>query len=269
MEATTKDAVLSAEPQPESVQSGEPTGSVENGESGTQAPDKERTAGEGLFDGMTQEQLHKSYKSVQGEYTKNQQLLKQFERFGGAEQVIQWANYLGQNPDFAQWWQGQQTKNALGIDESKLDPETKSAYDTVRKISEQIADTKLRQAIQQDIAPVADALKQQLLESNFKKMDEKYGAEWQELRDTMSELSEELPEKIQDRPSFDDIEDLYFKAMRKTGKFETYARKLHEKSLNVKKAKATGKPQTGGESQIQPSHSMQEAFAAAKRQHNI
>ncbi len=264
--------------QPESGLGGEPDkGSDKAGESGERkASAKGEPGAEGLFDGMDAPTLHKSYKALQSEYTKVNEQFKQLERFGGPSQISQWAEYLSSNPRFAEWVRSEQAQSALGkigIDEAQLDDDGKKAFDTVRKISEaiadNIADAKVRQLLQQEIMPLSEAYKQQLLEKHFEGMDSKYGKEWHEMRDVMSELSESLPSRVQDRPAFEDLEDLYFKALRKAGKFDGYAARQYQKTLSEKKQKATEKPGNAGESASHPARTIQEAFAMAKRAHNI
>ena len=67
---------------------------------------KEQVAA-GLPEGMTQEKLDESYKSLQGEYTKGQQALKsaegrlgELDKFGGLEKVMELADWLNSNPRF-------------------------------------------------------------------------------------------------------------------------------------------------------------------------
>ena len=89
------------------------------------------------------------------------------------------------------------------------------------------------------------------------------------MRDTMSELSESLPQSAQDRPTMDDIEDLFFKDLRKTGKIEAYAKKTYEKTLTEKKAKSTERPSAAPAAGAKPAASIREAFEMAKRAHNM
>lgn len=249
------------------VEGGEPQGTTETGGESVKGEPKGEPSGEGLFDGMTPEQLHKSYKSIQSEWTKAQTNLKKLEKYGGPDQLTQWADYLSTNQEFAKWVQSQQNKNVLGTEE--IEPEQQKALDAVRKIAESIVDQRVKDLYQKDVAPLSEAYKQQALQSHFVAMDSKYGSEWHEMRDTMSELSETLPQSTQDRPSLDDIEDLYFKALRKNGKMETYARKMYEKSLITKKAKSTERPSTAPAAGAKPATSIQEAFEMAKRAHNM
>lgn len=255
-------------PAESNVEGGEPQGSTEtNGESVTGEPNGE-PSGEGLFDGMKPEQLHKSYKSLQSEYTKTKAQIEKLAKYGGPDQLTQWADYLSNNPEFAKWAQDQQNKNVLGTKE-EVDPDQQKALDAVRKIADSVVEQKIRELYQKDVAPLSEAYKQQMLQGHFETMDSKYGKDWHEMRDVMSELSEQLPQSIQDRPSMDDIEDLYFKALRKQGKMETYARKSYEKTLNEKKAKSTERPSSAPAAGAKPATSIQEAFEMAKRAHNM
>lgn len=252
----------------ESVTSGEPQGSTEvAGESAPSASDEKGTKGtEGLFDGMDAPTLHKSYKSLQSQYTKMNEEFKKLERFGGPSQMAQWAEYLQNNPRFAEWVQKEQAAKTTGLNEDEMDETTKKAYDTVKKIADSTADQKVRAILQNEIAPLAESYKQQLLSSHFKTMDEKYGADWNEMRDVMSELSADLPAKVQNRPTFEDIEGLYARALVKTGKFSSYAAKQYQKTLNEKKAKSSDKPASATPSAPKQYKSIAEAFADAKRQ---
>ncbi len=253
----------------ESDDSGEAKASAKvTGESDNKkASAKGEHSGDGLFDGMTPETLHKSYKELQREYSKIQNdIVKKFEAYGGPDQVLEWTEYLSKNPDFATWVAQQKTKSALGVDESQLDDETRKALDAVRKIAKSVVEDEVNKIRQQEIGPLSETYKQSLLESHFVKMDSLYGKDWHEMRDLMSELSEELPDKIQDRPKFEDVEDLYFKALRRSGKLESYAAKKYQQKLTEKKGKSTDRPATGGESAQKPAKSIAEAFRQAKEQ---
>lgn len=245
---------------------GEPKGSTEGtGEPGGSGSAKGEQGGAGLFDGMTPETLHRSYKELQKQYSQIQNdVVKKFAAYGGPEQVLQWTQYLSNNPSFAEWVTAQRNKNATGIDESQLDDQTKAALDTVRKIARSVVEEEVGKVRQQEIGPLTEAAKQTLLASHFDSMDKAYGEEWHEMRDLMSELSENLPAEIQDHPTFDDVEDLYFKALRKSNKLESYAAKKLKQSIDTKKGKATDKPGVTGESTPKRATSIAEAFRQAQ-----
>jgi hypothetical protein len=229
--------------------------------------------GEGLFDGQTPEQLHKSYKELQSEFGKRNETLKQleanikaFDRFGGQEHMLKIANYLSSNPRFAQWIASEQQKNVLGVNESDMDEETKKAIGIVQNVAEKIADRKVREALKSEVAPIADNLREQMFDKAFNAMDKKYD-NWREMQDEMADLSDEMPEKRRNNPSFDDIEGLYFEALRKTGKMDDYAAKMYERKLTDKKNKSVEKPEPKpGESAAGTAKTMAEAFALAKKQ---
>jgi hypothetical protein len=259
----TNDAVLS-----ESGLGGEPTGSTETGESENQSSAKREPGQEGLFDGMDAQTLHKSYKSLQGEYTKVNESFKELEKYGGAKQLREWADYLSNNPRFADWVKQEQAKNVLGVDESTMSDEQREAMKLVRNMASLEAQEQVSKVVKDQIQPLAEAYKQQILDTHFKTMDSKYGNDWHEMRDIMSELSKELPESKQNKPEFDDIEDLFFRAVRKAGKYESYAAKVYEKKLTEKKSKSSDRPKTSsGESNLKPK-SIQEAYEIAKRMSN-
>ncbi len=268
MEATQETVLESPAAPAESVaDGGEPQGSTEATGESVQGESNGEPSGEGLFDGMKPEQLHKSYKSLQSEYTKAQTAIKKLEKYGGPDQLAQWADYLSNNPEFAKWAQAQQNKNVLGTEE--VDPDQQKALDAVRKIAESIVDQRVKDLYNKEVAPLSETYKQQMLQSHFETMDTRYGKDWHEMRDVMSELSESLPKSTQDRPTMDDIEDLYFKALRKTGKMEAFARKSYEKVLVEKKSKSTERPSAAPAAGAKPATSIQEAFEMAKRAHNM
>lgn len=248
--------------------SGEPKGSATTGgePEKKEGSAKGEPGSEGLFDGMDGATLHKSYKKLQGEYSKIQnEIVKKFEPYGGAEQVLQWTDYLSKNPDFAQWVAAQKTKSALGIDESQLDENTKAALDAVRKIAKTVVDEEVGRLRTQEIGPLNESQTQDLIDRHFDAMDKKYGEDWREMQDLMSELSDDLPDTVQVKPTLEDFEDLYFKALRKADKLESYAAKKLQKTITEKKGKSTDKPAAAGESTPKRANSIAEAFAQAKQ----
>lgn len=248
----------------ESQVSGEAQASTDTGESATDTPDaKGESTAESLFDGMTAEQLHKSYKSMQGEYTKLNTSMKNLEAYGSPEQIAQWAGYLQNNPRFAEWVKQEQARSA-GFTED-MDEDQQKAFNVVRNLTKQEVEAAINEIRQKEITPLTEKYKNQVLDNHFSAMDKKYEG-WRDMKDLMGDLSENLSQQVQDNPEFEDVEDLYFKALRKSGKFDAYAAKLHEKKLKEKKKQSTGeKPTDHSGSQAVKYGSMNEAFAAAKR----
>lgn len=256
----------SASQQSESQISGEAQASTATGESVEGAPETNgESSPESLFDGMTGEQLHKSYKSLQGEYSKQREGMKMLEQYGTPEQIAQWAAYLQNNPRFQDWVKQEQSRNAYGINEGELDEDQQKAMNVVQNIVNQTVEARLSELKKQEIDPIAGKLKDETLEKHFESMDKKYGAKWREHQDKMGDLSEDLPPKIQDNPSFKNVEALYFQALAEVGKLDTYAAEKYQEQLNEKKKKATEKPTDHVASQPKAARTMQEAFEQAKR----
>lgn len=260
-EETTVDN--SVDQQSESL-SGEAQASTPTGESVTDTPDTNgEPTSEGLFDGMTGEQLHKSYKSMQGEYTKQRESMKNLEAFGSPEQISQWAGYLQNNPRFADWVKTEQARSA-GYAED-MDEDQQKAFDVVRNLTKQEVDARISEIRKNEIAPLTEKYKNQVLDGHFSSMDGKYEG-WRDMKDMMGDLSESLSQQVQDNPEFEDVEDLYFKALRKSGKFDAYAAKIHENKLKEKKKQSTGeKPTDHSGSQSVKYGSMQDAYMGAKK----
>jgi hypothetical protein len=178
-------------------------------------------------------------------------------------------DYLSGNPKFAQFISELQQENVLGVPASEVDDETKKALEMVQKISQQTTETEINRIRKEEITPLVEALKERTIDEHFTSMDEKY-ANWREMQDKMSELTGNLPDNIADSPSFGDIEDLYFKALRETGKFDDYAAEIYQKKLTDKKNKSEDKPTSAGaESQPKDASSFDEAYQQAKKQLGI
>ena len=203
------------------------------------------------------EQLQKDYKALQTDYGKRNESYKEMEtrmqgldQFGGVEQMQQWAQYLSDNPRFARWVQEEQTRehdSNLGLDGEEIDDDTRRALDLVRKEAELIADQRIKQAMKEQVDPIAAQYKEQLLTENLSKMDETYD-NWRDVQDKMAELANDLPPDMQDSPTFETLDDLYWKAMRVTGKMDGYAASQYEKQLRERKAHSTEKPATSSAS---------------------
>lgn len=213
------------------------------------------------------------YKTLQTDYGKRNESFKELEgklssldSYGGLEQMQQWASYLNNNESFAEWVKQEQTKerdNHLGLDNEDLDDDTRRALDLVRKEAEYIADQRIKEAMQNQVDPLVAENKERSLQMNMDKMDETYD-DWREVQDEMSELAAKLPPELQDNPTFETLDDLYWKAMRTSGKMETFAAKQYEKRLESRKATSTEKPSSVGKGSSKKAMTMAEAFAMAK-----
>ncbi len=224
----------------------------------------------GLPEGMTLETLPSAYKSLQGEYTKNQTAMKAIEKslepYGGQEQMLKWAQYLANNQSFAKWAQSEQQKQVLGTQNdpnSEVDEDTQKAIETVKRIANQQAD----RMYQDKIAPIENKLKQETLESNMSKMDaDPAYSDWREYQDKMADIAETLPESMQDNPSYEDLQNLYWMAVRKAGKMDEVMAKSYEKILKAKQSKSTERPAPqSSQGALKKAMSITEAYQQAKR----
>jgi hypothetical protein len=228
---------------------------------------KEQVAA-GLPDGMTPDKLPDAYKSLQSEYTKNQQAYKSIQDklspYGGTDGILQWAEYLSSNTRFADWVKQEQQRQILGNQSESVDPETQKAMDIVQKI----ADQRIADAMKREVEPLAESYKQQIISGYMKQMDsDPMYAGWRDLQATMSELADKLPETTQDNPSLETLQDLYWMAARKSGKIQDLMAKQYEKVLKEKQKKTTDRPigNAGQSIPVKPK-SIREAFEMAKRQ---
>ena len=232
---------------------------------------KEQVAA-GLPDGMTLDKLPDAYKSLQAEYTKNQQAYKsiqeKFNPYGGADGILKWAEYLAGNPRFAEWVKTEQQKQALGSQDSQedVDPETKKAMDIVQRI----ADQRIAEAMKERVEPLAESYKQQVISGYMKQMDgDPMYAGWREYQSAMSELANSLPDGLQDNPTMDTLKDLYWMAIQRSGKLQQVMAKTYEGIVKEKQKKTTEKPtNNAGTSAPVKARSIREAFEQAKRELN-
>lgn len=243
---------------------------AEHGQPTDEGTKREPEGVEGRFDGMTPEQLHKSYKELQTEFGKRNELSKQLEAkfapFGGVDQLLGTVNTLVSDADFVKWYKAKSEgmPNIEGLDAN--DPEVRKAFNAIKTM----ASMEVKRELEARVRPLEDALKEKNILSHFSEMDKQYGADWRQFEETISELSYNLPEKIQNNPTFEDIEDLYIKALRKNGKFDEFVSKRYAKMVEGKKSKATDKPSTTpGAAKHARATSIDEAFAIAKRIHGI
>lgn len=225
---------------------GQPTGDPEAGGQATASQTGgEPTGVEGLPEDWTPDTIadrHKDYTSLQSEFTKRNQafneLNSKFDRFGGADQLLQWAEYLDTNPKFAEWVESQKQQETLGTSLDDLDEDTKQAIELVQRMSKSEVD----RLYQEKVAPIENSLKERQLQNTMNELGEKYGEKFDQMRDTMAELAADLPLEIQDNPSAEVLDDLFWKAMRKTGEFDKYAADVYKKQLEATKAKSMDKP---------------------------
>lgn len=221
----------------------------------------------------TPEQVLADYKELQSEYSKVTDSNKNYKgveeklaQFGGADKVLEWANFLATDKGFATFIQERQKQNLIGgVDTADMDDETKKALDIVQKVAGGVVDQRVAELTRTKLDPLANSYKEGLIEKHFETMDKKY-PEWREFKNSMSELSDGMPDKIADNPTYENIEDLYWKAVRKSGKMDDVMAKTYQQKLEKKKAQTIEKPSgaipTGSHKEKM---TMDEAYAQAKK----
>lgn len=259
------------------VDSGQAPASTDNGgEPQDNSAAKSEPSGEGDFGGFkTPEEAVKAYKELQREFGKRNESYKtmeaRFEKFGGAEKVAEFGEYLSNNPRFTEWFQKEQMAHTIGdINLDELDEDTRKSIELVQKIANSVADVKIKEALASQVKPLADAHRDTIINDHFKKMDDKYGkvgVNWREFTDDIISESFNLSPSKRNNPSVEDIEGLFWSVVAKKGKLEEVSAKYYSKVLESKKSKSTGtKPPTGAApQQFKQAKTIEEAFAIAKQ----
>lgn len=215
-------------------------------EQGATQTDREPAGVEGLPEDWTPETLkanHKSYTDLQSEFTKRNEASKaldeRFSPYGGADKLIESAQYLSNNPRFQEFVKAEQERSIYGENQEITD-ENREALEIVKKL----VNDQVSQIVRDRVVPLENSRKEKALESNFEDMDKQYGNEWREQQESMTKLAESLPEHIQDNPGFADIEDLYWNSLRRDGgdKFNAALARTYQKKLESTKMKSIEKP---------------------------
>jgi len=207
-------------------------------------------------------EAQKHFKTLQTKLTKRTEgynkLKADLDVFGGPEQVVQWLNYLADNPEFAKWVEEQKSRKTLGVKEDDgLDDETRKAMDIVRKLA--------REEAERMVAPLTQAQSKAHINEVMGQMDKKYPG-WQEYKETMGEIAESFPESVQNNPSLKDLEAIYFIALTETGKMDDFAAKAYEKKLKTIKEKSITKPASAPAIEgFKQAKTLREAYEIAKR----
>lgn len=218
------------------------------------------------------------YKELQTEFGSRNEELKGFKdsaeamaAFGGSDQLVQWASYLQGNSRFAEFIQSEQAREndeQSGFSDD-MDEDTRNALELVDKRAEMIADRKVKEILENQINPITNRYKEQQLDSNLNQMDEEFGDSWRDVQDEMAKLAEGLPLEVQDAPTLDVLKDLYWKALRTTGKMDGVMASMYEKKLSAKKAMSSERPSSNaGQGQAKKAMTLEQAFQMAKQNAN-
>ena len=119
---------------------------------------------------------------------------------------------------------------------------------------------------QEKIAPIEQAMKQERLKENMSKMDaDPEYANWRDFGEEMAQISETLPEAMQDNPTLDNVKDIYWMAVRKSGKLPEVMAKAYAADLKLKQSKSTERPATStAQGAFKQAMTMTEAYSQAK-----
>jgi len=208
----------------------------------------------------------RDYKELQSTFTKKSEELARINEFvdasGGRESIIKSMELL-RDPKVQQAIESSKEK---GIDEESLSPEQREALKLIDSRIKNYVDGKLGS----EVTPYLEAQKERNTKALFTKMDDKY-PEWREVQREMGVLAQSLAPAVVDNPTMEVMENLYFAALRNTPKYDAYLKSEYEKRLKRLKGKAVDRPSGNhaGSSGKGEFKSMDEAFAAAAREHNI
>ena len=221
----------------------------------------------------------KSYKELQRVYTQGQQRLKDMEgqlseieraasQYGGVDRMSEMIQYATTNPEIAAAIQKVQQTQGTGINMDELDDQGKKALELVDKIVENKLASRLQEYQTHEIDPIVDAHRVDRVEKLMGQMDDKYGDRWGDSLEAMKTLSEDMPRNVLVNPSFDDMEDLFFKALRTEGRFDEFMGETYQQTIQEKKRRSVSKPKTTASSMptgSKPSNMFEAAEIAAKK----
>lgn len=216
-------------------------------------------------EGQSDEVSEKDYKELQREFTKTKELLKEMEsrtheyehkmvKFGGVDKAAGLLEYVSTDPDFLTLAEKKQKGEVTsGIDESKLSPEQKQAFDTVKQMVDSVLSpfkaqiqNELRTVIDTHVTPGNEAVSEIILEGHIDKMTEKYGESWLEQLDSMEKLKGDMSEKSQKAPTLKDIDELFHRSLREDGKFEEFVLSQAKHISEKKTRKSQRRPSSSG-----------------------
>ncbi len=221
----------------------------------------------------------KSYKELQRVYTQGQDRIKDVEnqlgdlervasQYGGIDRMAEMIQYATTNPEISAAIQKAQQTQGTGINMDELDDQGKKALELVDKIVENKLAARLQEYQTHEIDPIVDAHRVDRVEKLMGQMDEKYGDRWSDSLDSMKNLSETLPRNVLVNPSFNDMEDLFFKALRSEGRFDDFMGETYQQTIQEKKKRSVSKPKTTRSSMPtggKPANMFEAAELAAKK----
>lgn len=221
-----------------------------------------------------QKGYNESREEVKESNTQRESLENQFVRFGGVDKAMAALDFVNTDQDFRDLVVKKQNNEIIGVDESKLSPQQKEAFNTVRQVvkgelAPVIADfnKKLKELVDSEISPHTNAMKDVNLEHHIDKMTDKYGDGWLSQLDSMEKLKSTLPDQAKIAPTFNDIDRLYIESLRENGLFDKFiisqAKVLAKgkKDKTTKRPRSSGGTETGEKDKSKPPADMMEAGA--------
>jgi|TARA_Y100000310_G_C20599624_1_gene772327 hypothetical protein len=221
----------------------------------------------------------KSYKEIQRAYTQSttharelEERLESMERqsshYGGVDKMAEMIQYATSNPEISEAIKRVQQQEIAGVNVHEMDDEGKKAVEMVEKIAQSIVDKSLQSYQTNEIDPIIDSHRVDRVEKLMGQMDDKYGDRWADSLDAMKKVSESLPRNVLINPSFDDMEDLFFKALRTEGRFDEFMGETYQEQVKEKRQRSVSKPRTTSSSSpkgSKPKDMFEAATRAAKR----
>jgi hypothetical protein len=211
------------------------------------------------------------YKELQTDYTKRNESEKgwkeKFQAFGGVDKVHEHLSFLVNDPAFHDYLKKRQSQEYVGgQDISQMDDEQRQAVELVQKIVDQTVASRLDSFKKENFDPLATSYHKDSITNVLGQIESEYGDVYRENKDAMAEVVSQLPPNIQQNPSKEDLEDLMWSVIRRSGNFKKYAAMYHAQSVQEKKDNSTSQPPTTSGSETAPiPKTIAESFQLAKK----
>jgi len=224
----------------------------------------------------------KDYKELQRKFGKTSLEYKEWQKklspYGGADGMLKTFQSAANDKELMEFLQKRQSRTEpdvmreLGFTEEQMkDPQVRAAVQLIEKIADRKAAGITRMEIDRlrgEISPLTEQAQLSKFNESFSTMAKEHGDDWEEMKPIILEMSATLPKEMQENPSLENLEDLFFLALRRSGKFEAYAKKIYQKELEGKKLKSSPKPGVAqGSPAAKKAVTIKDAFRQAMIQH--
>lgn len=218
----------------------------------------------------------KSYREMQSMYSKTQnekselegqlsQIEDRLASLGGLENVVQALTYVQTDPDYQALTAKKAGQSLPGVNDADLTPEAKEALDLVRKTVQAELRPVVSRLQREQIAPLADQIRQSSLNDIADSLLENYGEQFQEQLPTIERLAKSLPREILNNPTYKTMESLFHDSLREDGKAEAYYLSGYQDKVTGKRSKVTGSPKGGRADSDMPKFSKPKTMFDAAR----